>query len=637
MLRDIKTKVLYYLLSIISIIVLLFGLGYVKNWSNKNIIVGIIFFSCYIVGKKNKYTLITLLATFSILAFYFPTGIIYGIPTPEILGPLLQTNKLEILGYLKAIKYEILVSVVFIFLQILIYRIVKNNKFKKNYHIYIIFLFFYIISLFGISIHHYKLNQDAFLKNSIAALKKIHRQKEEQKMELEHSNDIKVEGRIDENDNTQIRVVIIGESVRRDYMSVYGYPHNTTPFLNSVNGIFIDGLVSVAPNTEQSLSRTLFKTIPSKNKIHWGINVISLANKAGYETYWISNQGTNKWGDNIFFALSKLATHANFLKEGDFESGDNDDSEMLPIFSNIINTNTNNKVIFIHMVGSHPPVCTRLNNYEPSFKINNEAACYAASIQKLDLFIKRITETLEGKNYKLMYFSDHGVAVSKNRVYHHANLYEAYQVPLFYLDSKMKEHVYLKKRISSLNLMDIYSTFINIKTNITNHDYNFKTISEINDNPDPIIYWEKYKHLSNITFQQSPVTDIDNSTIKHILVSKHDYIFSDECMSYIDYVRIAYPSNSNIYKIGGWGASTQKKEPLHGIVGTFVISNKKVFFVESYQEPRSDVREHFKLSKDKKDHYGMVSFIEKKYLNNKENIYFGFKDKSNHYTICNKP
>ncbi|HAI6443671.1 TPA: hypothetical protein HLZ34_24520, partial [Escherichia coli] len=36
-------------------------------------------------------------------------------------------------------------------------------------------------------------------------------------------------------------VIVTGESVRRDYMSVYGYPVPTTPWLNTAPGLFIDG------------------------------------------------------------------------------------------------------------------------------------------------------------------------------------------------------------------------------------------------------------------------------------------------------------------------------------------------------------------------------------------------------------
>ncbi|WP_239351618.1 phosphoethanolamine transferase [Snodgrassella communis] len=240
----------------------------------------------------------------------------------------------------------------------------------------------------------------------------MQKQKEELKKYIGDNANIQI-SLIDNHDDTEVRVVIIGESVRKDYLSVYGYPLNTTPYLKTAKGIFIDGLIAAASNTQLSLSRTLFKTMPNENKINWGINFVFLANKAGYETYWVSNQGIIEYGDDIFYTLAQSASQAHFFKEGNYLSNDTDDEEILPIFSKIVNSNNKNKVIFIHMIGSHEPVCYRLGNFQPSFQIYNEASCYVATIEKLDLFIKNITDILKKKNYKLMYFSDHGLSVEK--------------------------------------------------------------------------------------------------------------------------------------------------------------------------------------------------------------------------------
>ena len=52
-------------------------------------------------------------------------------------------------------------------------------------------------------------------------------------------------------------VIVVGESMRRDYMSLFGYPTPTTPFLDQVNGTFYSNYISTAPNTFESLPRTL--------------------------------------------------------------------------------------------------------------------------------------------------------------------------------------------------------------------------------------------------------------------------------------------------------------------------------------------------------------------------------------------
>ncbi|MDW5502177.1 sulfatase-like hydrolase/transferase [Serratia proteamaculans] len=52
-------------------------------------------------------------------------------------------------------------------------------------------------------------------------------------------------------------VIVVGESMRRDYMSLFGYPTQITPFLDQVKGIFYSDYISTAPNTFESLPRTL--------------------------------------------------------------------------------------------------------------------------------------------------------------------------------------------------------------------------------------------------------------------------------------------------------------------------------------------------------------------------------------------
>ena len=84
-------------------------------------------------------------------------------------------------------------------------------------------------------------------------------------------------------------ILIIGESMRKDYMSLYGFPLKTTPFLERVKGTVFENYYSAAPNTQPSLQHTLYRA--EKGETVYTDNIISLAKKAGVKTYWISNQG----------------------------------------------------------------------------------------------------------------------------------------------------------------------------------------------------------------------------------------------------------------------------------------------------------------------------------------------------------
>lgn len=43
--------------------------------------------------------------------------------------------------------------------------------------------------------------------------------------------------------------LIVGESARRDYFHVYGYPVKNTSFLDSINGVIVNGMESAGTYT----------------------------------------------------------------------------------------------------------------------------------------------------------------------------------------------------------------------------------------------------------------------------------------------------------------------------------------------------------------------------------------------------
>lgn len=72
-------------------------------------------------------------------------------------------------------------------------------------------------------------------------------------------------------------------------MSLFGYPVSTTPFLDNAKGRFYSNYISTAPNTFESLPRTL--ALSNGHSIALGDNIITLAKAAGLNTHWLSNQG----------------------------------------------------------------------------------------------------------------------------------------------------------------------------------------------------------------------------------------------------------------------------------------------------------------------------------------------------------
>ncbi|HBC8059223.1 TPA: sulfatase-like hydrolase/transferase, partial [Escherichia coli] len=169
-----------------------------------------------------------------------------------------------------------------------------------------------------------------------------------------------------------------------------GYPVPTTPWLNTAPGLFIDGYTSAAASTVPSLSRTLIYDYEQNPDS--GNNMVALAAKAGYSTWWISNQGKLGEHDTRISVIASDAEHTVFLKKGSFASRKTDDMLLLQETERALADKSSPKVIFLHMMGSHPNPCDRLhswpNNYQEQFP--RKIACYLASISKLDNFLGQL-------------------------------------------------------------------------------------------------------------------------------------------------------------------------------------------------------------------------------------------------------
>ncbi|WP_265104092.1 sulfatase-like hydrolase/transferase [Providencia rettgeri] len=168
---------------------------------------------------------------------------------------------------------------------------------------------------------------------------------------------------------TEIYVLVIGESLRRDHMGFYGYQYNTTPNLNKRKSqiLAFQQAYSPAPVTilsvPISLSNIRFEQMQDKS--HYSDNIISLANHAGFKTYWISNQGKTNKRTSIISAIASMSQKKTWNEFVGY------DEELQADFNNAINDPTDKKkLIVLHTYGSHEPACNRF----PEDELKNLAA-----------------------------------------------------------------------------------------------------------------------------------------------------------------------------------------------------------------------------------------------------------------------
>ncbi|MCD8199005.1 MAG: phosphoethanolamine transferase [Phascolarctobacterium sp.] len=217
-------------------------------------------------------------------------------------------------------------------------------------------------------------------------------------------------------------VLVIGESASRDYMSAFvDYPYDSTPWLHSKKNdehfiLFPNSYASII-HTVPALERALTECNQYNDKeFYASISIIDIARKAGYQTYWYSNQGHLGSADTPVTLLAETSDTAKWTKQR-LNTVQYDGS--LLEYIKEVNPQENNFVI-IHLKGSH---FNFINRYPREFTKWGKPGKYDLILNYLnslaytDHVIEKIynyaTEKLNLQ--ALLYFSDHATRPDKRR------------------------------------------------------------------------------------------------------------------------------------------------------------------------------------------------------------------------------
>src|SRR5690606_19401138 len=208
--------------------------------------------------------------------------------------------------------------------------------------------------------------------------------------------------------------------------------------------------------------------------------------------------------------IASRSSHQIYLKKGEYNSENIDDLILLEKLKSVLGRNGGRKVIFLHMMGSHPHECQRLHDYVVNFDTpyGERFNCYLASIEKTDSFIAEAYSILQksGKSVSLLYFSDHGMTATKEsshgyRFKHGAEYRENYDVPFLLLNSVDMEHVVEKKRLSAFNFMRFFTDWIKVKTSLLPGGYDIKAVQD--DQEVSIYNFSKLVDYNSLSSQES--------------------------------------------------------------------------------------------------------------------------------------
>lgn len=224
-------------------------------------------------------------------------------------------------------------------------------------------------------------------------------------------------------------VIVIGESVNRHHMSVYGYHEDTTPFFGDLVKNYKSDKLCIFKKIYSPANQTRF-AIPlefteatSRNyyKFFKSPSLITLFKNAGYTTYWLSNQ--EEFG-RFNLEVTSISRESNFTfvkhKIHTNSSPQDKDIDLLPVMKKI-NLTDNNFIVF-HLEGSHFNYSLRYEHNSSLIKSpKNIIDDYDNSIYYTDSILLKIFDYFKKMNrpFLFVYLSDHSEYLGTNHGHGH--------------------------------------------------------------------------------------------------------------------------------------------------------------------------------------------------------------------------
>jgi heptose-I-phosphate ethanolaminephosphotransferase len=247
-------------------------------------------------------------------------------------------------------------------------------------------------------------------------------------------------------------VLVLGESVNRDNLQLYGYPRATSPRLAALKHQLQDAMVvlrhawSTEPGTLAALQSMLLMHEPGTRHPQ---HLLALAQAAGYKVWWISNHDDL----GIEQLHARMADEVHLLNRTPGRATATLDEVTLPVFGQALADPTPHKLIVLHLLGAHPHYKLRRPEGPNRFALPDDAVQrelrtrgrpdwlrdlrdeYDAALHYHDEIMSRSLEmtrdAASGGYAAWVYVSDHGqeVAHEVDRAGHSETTAAGYRIP----------------------------------------------------------------------------------------------------------------------------------------------------------------------------------------------------------------
>jgi heptose-I-phosphate ethanolaminephosphotransferase len=273
----------------------------------------------------------------------------------------------------------------------------------------------------------------------------------------------------------EVYVVVLGESTSRAHFGLYNYYRATTPELTSIKDQLsvYSNVISAHPHSITSITKLLtLGNYEQPDKIGDG-SIIQLANSAGFETIWLSNQRPIGVYESLVTKIALSSSRSNFLTTIQGVHNKVMDGALLPELETILADNSSSKkLIVIHLMGTHVNYANRypeafniftdtpISNYKSNkiFKTINQ---YDNAVLYTDYVVSQIIQKVKSLNKKsfVLYFSDHGEELFKdyNMAGHNEDIStkDMYDVPFLLWQSEyFRDHMQLESVLDRPYMLD---------------------------------------------------------------------------------------------------------------------------------------------------------------------------------------
>ena len=211
---------------------------------------------------------------------------------------------------------------------------------------------------------------------------------------------------------------------------LYGYPLETTPKMDKMaknNELYVfKDVISPHAYTIGSLREVFtFHNYEAINKWYECNNLFDIMKKAGYKTYWLSNQETSGQWANVALAYANRCDYKKFTGiRQSYEKSYRADGELLPLLYEAMNNNSDKNFYVLHLMGCHGEY---ENRYTPDFakfsdvdetkgiiktqEAKTKRAQYDNAILYNDTIVTQVMEAFKDKDAIVIYMPDHGEEV----------------------------------------------------------------------------------------------------------------------------------------------------------------------------------------------------------------------------------